>query len=85
MNDAECKCLTGRISRLINALNGQDERVTINISDKEQIGNIIVLIKNNLELLNEYTVEKHRELVIKELQERGFAKELIDEYVNYIE
>jgi hypothetical protein len=85
MNDAECKCLTGRISRLINALNGQDERVTINISYKEQIGNIIALIKNNLDTANEYTVEKHRELAIKELQERGFSKEVIDEYVNYIE
>jgi hypothetical protein len=85
MNDAECKCLTGRISRLINVLNGQDERIIINISDKEQIGNIIVLIKNTLDTADEYTVEKHRELVIKELQERGFGKEVIDEYVNYIE
>jgi Leucine-rich repeat (LRR) protein len=85
MNDAECKCLTGRISRLINVLNGQDERVTINISDKEQIGNIIVLIKNTLDTANKYTVEKHKELSTKELQERGFPKEVIDEYVNYIE
>jgi hypothetical protein len=85
MNDAECKCLTGRISRLINVLNGQDERITINISDKEQIGNIIVLIKNTLDTANKYTVEKHKELATKELQERGFLKEVIDEYVNYIE
>jgi Leucine-rich repeat (LRR) protein len=83
INDAECKCLTGRISRLINVLNGQDERIIINISDKEQIGNIIVLIKNNLG--NEYTVEKHKELVIKELKERGFNEDIINEYVNYIE
>jgi hypothetical protein len=85
MNDAECKCLTGRISRLINTLNGQDERITINISDKEQIGNIIVLIKNTLDTANKYTVEKHKELATKELQKRGFSKEVIDEYVNYIE
>ena len=83
INDAECKCLTGRISRLINVLNGQDERIIINISDKEQIGNIIVLIKNNLG--NDYTIEKHKELVIKELKERGFNEEIINEYVNYIE
>jgi Leucine-rich repeat (LRR) protein len=83
INDAECKCLTGRISRLINVLNGHDERIIINISDKEQIGNIIVLIKNNLG--NDYTVKKHKELVIKELKERGFNKDIINEYVNYIE
>jgi Leucine-rich repeat (LRR) protein len=83
INDAECYCLTGRISRLINILNGQDDRIIINISDKEQIGNIIVLIKNNLE--NDYTIEKHKELVIKELKERGFNEEIINEYVNYIE
>jgi Leucine-rich repeat (LRR) protein len=83
INDAECKCLTGRISRLINVLNGQDDRIIINISDKEQIGNIIVLIKNNLG--NDYTVEKHKELVIKELKERGFNEDVINEYVNYIE
>jgi Leucine-rich repeat (LRR) protein len=83
INDAECKCLTGRISRLINVLNGQDERIVINISDKEQIGNIIVLIKNNLG--NDYTVKKHKELVIKELKERGFNEDIINEYVNFIE
>ena len=83
INDAECKCLTGRISRLINVLNGQDDRIIINISDKEQIGNIIVLIKNNLG--NEYTVEKHKELVINELKERGFNEDVINEYINYIE
>jgi Leucine-rich repeat (LRR) protein len=83
INDAECKCLTGRISRLINVLNGQDDRIIINISDKEQIGNIIVLIRNNLG--NDYTVEKHKELVIKELKERGFNEDVINEYVNYIE
>jgi hypothetical protein len=83
INDAECKCLTGRISRLINVLNGQDDRVIINISDKEQIGNIIVLIRNNLG--NDYTIEKHKELVIKELKERGFNEDIINEYINYIE
>jgi Leucine-rich repeat (LRR) protein len=83
INDAECKCLTGRISKLINVLNGQDDRVIINISDKEQIGNIIVLIRNNLG--NDYTIEKHKELVIKELKERGFNEDVINEYINYIE
>jgi hypothetical protein len=47
------------------------------------MGNIIVLIKNNLG--NQYTIEKHKELVIGELRERGFNEDIINEYVNYIE
>ena len=48
MNDSVCKCFTGRMSRLINCLNGFDDLVEIKISDKEQIGNIIVTIRNKL-------------------------------------
>ena len=46
MNDTLCKCFTGRISRLVNCLNGFDTNIKINISDNELIGNIIILIKN---------------------------------------
>ncbi len=42
MSDSICKCFTGRLSRLINTLNGFDERVIIKISDNDSIGNIIV-------------------------------------------
>jgi Leucine-rich repeat (LRR) protein len=82
INDAEFKCLTGRISRLINVLNGQDERIIINISDKKQIENIIVLIKNNLG--NDYTVDKHKELVIKELKKRKFNEDIINRLINVL-
>jgi hypothetical protein len=47
-NDAQCKCFTGRISRLVDCLNGFNTNIKINISDNEQIGNIIILIKNQL-------------------------------------
>ena len=43
----ECKCFTGRISRLVNCLNGFTDLVNINIEDNQQIGNIIVIIKKN--------------------------------------
>ena len=33
MNDAECKCFTGRISRLVNCLFGYTNKVSIEISD----------------------------------------------------
>ena len=85
INDSECKCFTGRISRLVNSLNGFTDIVNINITDNQQIGNIIVLIKEKLKLQNNYSIEKHKELVIKELIEREFSKETIDEWITFIE
>jgi len=85
INDAECKCFTGRINRVINCLNGFSPLVSISISDNEQIGNIIVIIKEKLELTNSYTIETHKELVIKELEERGYSKDIIDTWIGFIE
>ena len=39
--DAECKCFTCKISRLVNCLAGYDELVVVEIADKEQIGTVI--------------------------------------------
>ena len=36
--DADCKCFTGRINRIINCLNGFSPIVNINIKDGEHIG-----------------------------------------------
>jgi hypothetical protein len=85
MTDSVCKCFTGRMSRLINCLNGIDERVSITISDNEQIGNIIVSIMKKLQEKSEYTIELHRELVEKELIERGFSNDIIQIWINSIE
>jgi hypothetical protein len=85
MLDSVCKCFTGRISRLIDCLNGFDELVQINISDTEQIGQVISQITINLESKNEYTVEKHKECAMKELLERGYTKEVIEEWIQHIE
>ena len=85
MIDSDCKCFTGRISRLINCLNGFTDLVKINISDNQQIGNIIVLIKEKLKSQNNYSIEKHKEFVINELIERKFNKEIIDQWINFIE
>ena len=84
INDSECKCFTGRISRLINCLNGFTDLVHVIIGDNQQIGNIIILIKEKLELENNYSIEKHKELVKKELIERSFNNEKIEEWINYI-
>ena len=83
--DSLCKCYTGRMSRLINCLNGFDPLVSINISDSEQIGQIISIIKDKLIDNNEYTIEKHKEIVTIELQHRNYVKETINEWIQYIE
>jgi Leucine-rich repeat (LRR) protein len=84
MSDAQCKCFTGRISRLVNCLNGFDKNIIIHISNSEQIGNIIGLIQRQLEDNGTYTVQNHQDLVRKELQERGYDNTVISEWVNAI-
>jgi hypothetical protein len=81
MVDADCKCFTGRMGRVVNCLNGFSPLVNINIKDSDQIANIIVLIKNT----HNYDVEIHKQLVKKELESRGYDDQVIDEWVGYIE
>jgi Leucine-rich repeat (LRR) protein len=83
MDDAQCKCFTGRMSRVVNCLNGFSPLVNINIKDSDQIGNIIVLIKSKL--ADNYNVETHKQLVKQELESRGFDDHMIDEWIGYIE
>ena len=85
MNDSLCKCFTGRISRLVNCLNGFEPNIKINISDNEQIGNIIILIKNKLILENNYDLESHKKLVKESLLERGYELKVIEEWIEYCE
>ena len=85
MLDSECKCFTGRISRLINCLNGFDELVKINISENEQIGQIISLVRNELILKGKYTIENHKSIVKEELLNREYLLETINEWINFIE
>jgi hypothetical protein len=85
IKDADCKCFTGRINRVINCLNGYSSLVNINIKDGEQIGNIIILVKNKLELSDLYTVEKHKTEVEKELLERNYDIDTIKTWLEHIE
>ena len=83
--DADCKCFTGRMNRVINCLNGFSPLVTINIKDSEQIGNIIILVKNKLELTGVYTIEQHKTEVEKELLERNYDIYTIKTWLEYID
>ena len=85
MRDAECKCFTGRISRLVNCLSGFDALVEIKISDSEQIGNAIALVKAQLEANGQYTIEKHKKEAKERLKELQVKEDEIIVWLSYIE
>jgi len=79
IQDSLGKCFQGRISRTINILNGYHECVNINISDNEQIGNLIINLRKKY--LNQSELEEN---FIKEMQERNYTNDIIKEWLNYI-
>ena len=82
MQDSECKCFTGRISRLVNCLSGYSDKVCIHISENEEINNIISVIMSKRELK---TIEVLKEEVNLALTERGYADEKITDWLEYVE
>jgi Leucine-rich repeat (LRR) protein len=80
IEDSYCKCFTGRLSRLINCLNGFDPRVTVKISDQQEIANIIISIRQKYQKIDEQI-----DMVMRELVERGYDKQTIDEWLIYLE
>ena len=82
MQDSECKCFTGRISRLVNCLSGYSDKVKIQITENEEISNIISVIMNKRELK---TIEILKEEVSVALTERGYADEKIAEWLEYVD
>ena len=85
MIDSVCKCFTGRMSRLINCLNGFDLLVNIGIADNEQIAQIIEVVKVGLKRENKYELKLHKELVREQLIERTIDNAVIEEWVSHIE
>ena len=82
MQESECKCFTGRISRLVNCLSGYSDKVRIQISENEEINNIISVIMSKRELK---TIEILKEEVSVALTERGYADEKIAEWLEYVD
>ena len=82
MQDSECKCFTGRISRLVNCLSGYSDKVCIQISETEEINNIISVIMNKRGLK---TIETLKDEVNLALTERGYADEKITEWLEYVD
>ena len=82
MQDSECKCFTGRISRLVNCLSGYSDKVCIQISENEEINNIISVIMSKRELK---TIEILKDEVNIALKERGYDHEKIREWLEYVD
>ena len=82
MQDSECKCFTGRISRLVNCLSGYSDKVCIQISENEEINNIISVIMSKRGLK---TIEILKDEVSVALKERGYVDEKIAVWLEYVE
>ena len=82
MQESECKCFTGRISRLTNCLSGYSDKVRIQISENEEINNILSIIMNKRKMK---TIEMLKKEVNLALTERGYADEKIAEWLEYVE
>ena len=82
MQESECKCFTGRISRLVNCLSGYSNKVVIQISESEEISNIIsiVMAKRGMKESDEI-----KEEVRMALKERGYEDTKIKEWLEYVE
>ena len=85
MSDSVCKCFTGRISRLINSLNGFDPLVENKISDNEQIAQIIKIVESELISAKIYTIKLHRQMTTDRLSNLGYAPDVIDLWIQNIE
>jgi Leucine-rich repeat (LRR) protein len=80
MQDSICMCFTGRLSRLVNSLNGFDDRVKIQISDQQEIANLIVMIRRKTD-----SPEQQIRMARKELTERGYDEQIIAEWLGYLD
>jgi hypothetical protein len=78
VNDGLCMCFTGRLTRLLNTLTGFYDDIELQISDSEQITNIIMSLKNK------FSGDKLKEQVKKELIERQYSASIITEWLNYL-
>ena len=82
MQDSECKCFTGRISRLVNSLSGFSNKVKIQISENEEISNIITFIMQKREFKS---ITLLKEQIRTALLERGYDETTVYLWLDYIE
>ncbi len=80
ISDGLCMCFTGRLTRLLNTLVGFYDDIELQISDSEQITNIIMTLKNKFPS----DQDQLRDAVRKELLDRQYSETIINEWLNYI-
>jgi hypothetical protein len=78
-------CFIGRITRLINSLNGYSNLIKIELNSADSVAMLVWQIKKELELVQEYNIEKHRNILINRMTEMGYDKKTIDEWSNNVE
>ena len=69
--------------RLLYLRGTLDDRVVITMAENDQIGNIIIIEKEKLG--EKYDIETHKSNVRLAMEERGYTKETIEEWIGYIE
>ena len=78
ISDGLCMCFTGRLTRLLNCLTGFYDDIELQISDSEQITNIIVALKKK------YDGDELVDKVKAELVDRQYYVEVINEWLEYL-
>jgi len=78
ISDGLCMCFTGRLTRLLNTLSGFYDDIELQISDSEQITNIIMALKNK------FPDEQLIDAIRKELFDRQYNEFIINEWIDYI-
>jgi hypothetical protein len=81
MKDSICRCFNGRLSKLVNCLNGFDDRVMVKISDQQELANLIIGIRQKTERFE----EQQQQMVQKEMSDRGYGEQTIREWLGYLE
>ena len=70
MKSAKCKCFTEKITRLVNCLSNFNNNVVIKISDNEQIGNVLLVMRSKYK----------KENTIKHLSKLSYDLSVINEW-----
>jgi len=77
LEESECKCFTGRLTRLVNCLVGYYDDIVVSISDSERISAIILSTLNGEEMNDEL-----KEVCRGKLKEADISDAEIDKWLS---
>ena len=76
IQDSFCKCYSGRMTRLVNSINGFTSLVNIKINDADQIYYIVSIAQKKYP----DDLEKQKQYFVQEMEERGYPDFTIEEW-----